>query len=132
MRGGGRRKRRGVGQRGGGGKEERREGRRGGGGRRGRGGRGERRKEGRRGGGGGGKTGIPAGGALVSILLVDLITCDDDGHIVGSSSAEGQVHQASAGVLGVGVMLKNPGDRVVAHGLGQAVGAEEKGVAVEQ
>ena len=75
---------------------------------------------------------LPAGGASVSILLVDLITCDDDGHIIGSSSAEGQVHQASAGVLGVGVMLKNPGDRVVAHGLGQAVGAEEKGVAVEQ
>ena len=65
-------------------------------------------------------------------LCIDLITCDDGGHIVGSASAEGQVHQASAGAVGVGVMLKDLGDRVVAGGPGQAVGAEEQGVAVEQ
>ena len=57
--------------------------------------------------------------------FVDVITCDDGGHIVGPASAEGQVHQASAGVVRVGMMLKDLGDRVVVDGLGQAVGAEE-------
>ena len=60
-------------------------------------------------------------GALTSkdtlCILVDLITCDDGGHIVGPASAEGQVHQASAGVLGVGVMFKDLGDRFVVDGL---------------
>ena len=46
-----------------------------------------------------------------------LDTCDDGGHIVGPASAEGQVHQASAGVLGVGVMFKDLGDRFVVDGL---------------
>jgi len=68
----------------------------------------------------------------MSALFVELITSDDGGHIVGPASAEGQVHQGSAGVVGVGVMLKDLGDRVVVDGLGQAVGAVEQGVAIEQ
>ncbi len=58
--------------------------------------------------------------------------CDDGSHIVGPASAEGQVHQASAGIVGVGVMLEDLGDRGVVDGLAQAVGAEKQGVAVEQ
>ena len=65
-------------------------------------------------------------------LCVDLIMRDDGGHVVGPASSEGQVHQASAGVVGLGVMLKDLGNRVVGDGLGQAVGAEEQSVAVEQ
>jgi hypothetical protein len=61
-----------------------------------------------------------------------LIPDDDGGHIVGPASAEGQVHQARAGVLGVGVMVEGLGDRDVVDGPGQAVGAQEQGVAVEQ
>jgi hypothetical protein len=61
-----------------------------------------------------------------------LIARDDRGHVVGSASGEGQVDEVSASVLGIGVMPKDIGNRVVADGLGQAVGAEEQRVAVEQ
>ena len=65
-------------------------------------------------------------------LSVDLISCADGGRIVGPTSAEGQVHQESAGVVGVGVMLKDLGVRFVVEGSVRPSGAVEQGVAVEQ
>ena len=55
----------------------------------------------------------------------NLITCDDGCHIVGPASAEGQVHQASASVVGVGAMLKDLPSRP-AHKLNRA-GRSEQG-----